>query len=423
MRRGRYLASGRGPNTVTVNFHAHHKNGKRMRILKYSILLLTTFTAGPTVADPTQGTVSQDSTRREGELRNDAYLKLAAGKYVDLERDYAVYLGAYLEGKMSEEDISLKFEAFSKALGLDTNFDAWVNAYPSSYSARLARGLYRVFAAWERRGDKFSNETTDEQFKGFAEALKQATVDLDDSIKLYSKPIWSYTALIRVSRGLGLGPDSSRRRLDEALKIDPRAFLPRLEYQTTLTPKWHGSVRLMEKFLTECKKSLMSTNNKERIEAKHHFYLGEKAQLDKDYKKASNQYFEAYRHDNDPYMLFQSGQAALDGSLYDLSFQRFDGLVRLHPKYPYGYNKRGWIYEDHFKNDEKAFNDYLVAAELGNSFAQNRVGWWYMTGKFVAKDYFRAEVYLKRAADQKNNTAIINLTDLNELRKATGQVK
>lgn len=394
-----------------------------MRILESIIFLSFIFLASASLADPLQETQRHDSAGQEWNFRNDAYLKLAAGKYVDLERIYAVLVESYVGGKISEEEISFKFEIFSKASGLESKFDAWVSAYPKSYSARLARGLYRISAAWERRGSQYAYETTDNQFKGFTEGLNQAKADLEASIKLVSRPIWSYTALIKVSKGLGLGPGSNRLLLDKALKIDPKAYLPRLEYQNTLTPKWSGSVRLMEEFLNECKNSLLSTKNKERIESRHHFYLGEKAQLEKNYKQGSDLFFKAYQLDNDPHLLFQSGQSALDGSLYDLAFQRFDVLVKMHPKYPYGYNQRGWIYESHFKDDEKSFNDYMTAAELGNSYAQNRVGWWYMTGKYVERDYYRAEIYLRRAADQKNETAIANLTILDKLRKTSDSSK
>ena len=41
-----------------------------------------------------------------------------------------------------------------------------------------------------------------------------------------------------------------------------------------------------------------------------------------------------------------------------------------------------------------------------------------MTGRYVPKNYDRAELYFRRAADQKNDTAIANLKSLKALRGA-----
>jgi Sel1 repeat/Domain of unknown function (DUF4034) len=380
-----------------------------MRTLRWIFIILSICTVSASLAGQDQ----------DANFQNSIYLKLAAGDYAYLEEKYAILLKSHLDGKISEEDLSLKFKIFSNSPGLESNFDHWVQSYPKSYSARLARALFRISAAWEVRGIKFSNETTDEQINRFKGELREAAYDLDASLKLYSRPIGSYTALMKVSLGLGSETHYRRQLLIDALEIDPQAFLPRKAYQYSLTPKWGGNVQSLEDFLKECKKSSMTAKDKERIQAYHHLYLGENALFAKQYKQASDQYFMAYQLDFDPNSILNSGQSALDGSLYDLAFQRFNTLVKMHPKNPYGYNKRGWIYEIHFKNDEKSFDDYLTAADLGDSYAQNRVGWWYMTGRFVSKDYTKAEVYLKRAAEQKNETAIVNLKNLEALRNAS----
>jgi TPR repeat protein len=41
-----------------------------------------------------------------------------------------------------------------------------------------------------------------------------------------------------------------------------------------------------------------------------------------------------------------------------------------------------------------------------------------MIGNYVAQDFDRAELYLRRAAAQNNETAITNLKNLKRLRKA-----
>jgi TPR repeat protein len=78
---------------------------------------------------------------------------------------------------------------------------------------------------------------------------------------------------------------------------------------------------------------------------------------------------------------------------------------------------RAWLYESQLKDDVKAIKDYQVAADLGNAYAQNRVGWWHLTGKGVAKDLNRASQWFKLAAAQGNDNAIANLKYIDKLRK------
>lgn len=389
-----------------------------MRIIKGFMGVLALLSAGLSAAEVASSEPGQASVLAEAGPALDVSTKLAAEKYAELEKDFAPVLNAYLAGSATEDNLAPKFAAPAGTPGLESRLDGWVKAYPASYSARLSRGLYRVADAWRSRGDKFSDRTTDAQLKGFTDGLNQAAADLNASIKLYAKPVWSYTALIQISRGLGGKRDDARQLLDKVLTIDPQAYGPRMEYQIMLTPKWGGSVDLMEGFARECRQSAMSKQNKDRIEAWHHAYLGEDALMERDYRRASDEYLKAYDAGHEPRRLFQSGQAAMDGSLVNLAFQRFDALVKVHPQYPFGYNKRGWLYESQFKSDEKAFKDYLASAELGNSYAQNRVGWWYMTGRSVPKNYDQAELYFRRAAAQNNDTAVANLKSLKALRNA-----
>jgi TPR repeat protein len=58
---------------------------------------------------------------------------------------------------------------------------------------------------------------------------------------------------------------------------------------------------------------------------------------------------------------------------------------------------------------------YLRASDLGSSWAQNRIGWFYMTGSHVVSDFKKAKIHLSRAAKQNNKTAIENRAILKSL--------
>lgn len=344
-------------------------------------------------------------------------LLLLGERYAELDMVMSRQLSAYLAGKVTEEELAKRFTALSGKASPDARLDAWVKTQPNSYAARLVRGWHRVTMAWLARGQDFASGTSDQQFKAFLDGLQLAAGDLTTSVKLFARPVWSYTGLIKVARGTGMSGAEARQFLDEAIKADPQAYQPRLEYQLYLTPRWHGSAQGMQAFMREYKASSLNKVNKDRLEGDFWLQMAMDAKQGKRYQEASDQYFKAYALTLDPRWLQQSGRAALDGNLVGLALQRWNELVKAHPKYPQGWNMRAWLYESQFKDDAKAFKDYQVSAELGNAYAQNRIGWWLLTGKGGPKDIDSAEHWFKRAAAQGNDNAIANLKQVDKLRK------
>ena len=352
----------------------------------------------------------------EGEvLNNKAQTMLIAGEYNKVELEYQEYLEQYASGKMTVDDLTVKFLIFSNFTGLEDRFDLWIEKYPKSYPARLARGMHLVRVAWDRRGKKLAKETTDEQFTSFEEILKKAKIDLEQALKLNPRPIEAYHQLIRISKGLSLGKE--RQLLDAALELDPKAYFPRHQYLIAIAPKWGGDLIQMGKFMDECNNSAMSIAYKKRLDAKYYNLVAEQANLDKDYKTASDYYLKSYNINKNPHYLELSGKLAVDGNLIEIAYQRYTDLIKEHPQYEYGFTQRGLLSENHFKNYESAFKDYLAAANLGNGWAQNRVGWYYMTGTCVITDLIKAKYYLDLAAKQGNNSAKANLKIWEQLNK------
>src|SRR5712664_2557890 len=167
---------------------------------------------------------SNDEPSEDTNTNEDSYFKLTSRDYAGLERQLSPYLDSYAAGKISEVELASRFAIFYRSYGLESRFDEWVSAYPKSYTARLARGMYLISDAWRKRGSNFSRETTDEQFRGFTEQMRKAASDLEASIGLYARPVESYRYLIQISMGLGR---TGRGFLDEALKRDGEAFNPR----------------------------------------------------------------------------------------------------------------------------------------------------------------------------------------------------
>jgi hypothetical protein len=87
---------------------------------------------------------------------------LNAGSYPALEQFYSEQQRAFEAGKISDEVL---FQAFRKLNGnsLDSAraFDGWVSAYPKSYAALLARGIYEYHMASAARGAKLAMAVRD----------------------------------------------------------------------------------------------------------------------------------------------------------------------------------------------------------------------------------------------------------------------
>lgn len=343
------------------------------------------------------------------------YDMLDARQYGALEQRFRPYLDSYANNKISAEAFAWRFEAFSMMTEVEPRLDEWVQSFPNSYTARLARGIYHVTDAWRKRGELMGNRTSDMQMKGFHESLKKAQSDLGSSIPLYARPVNSYRYLIRISKGLGLG--NERDMLDKALKLDPKAFDARSEYYDAITPRWGGSKKEMASFLDESNKSQMSDKDKKRIEGIYYYDLAQQARLEKDYKAGSDYFYKYYLTKKDPNILLWSVQDAIDGKLQELAMERLNELNKEYPTYPFGFELRAQLYEYHYKDIKKAIQDYLVAADLGATWSQNRMGWNYMKGINVSVDYVKAKHYLDLAAKQGNETAMANLDILKKLQK------
>ncbi len=335
------------------------------------------------------------------------------GNFDQLEHAFDGHLADYASGKITDEELSRKFSIFSKGAN-EAQYRAWIDRYPRSYAARLARGISRIGEAWNRRGTGYRSETSDEQYKEFAAELREAQSDLRASLNLSEKPVLSYSELIKIEMGFGHGAD--RKLLDAALALDPKAVAPRDAYFFALTPKWGGSLEAMTSFMDECEQAPIEAKYKKGLSLRYLANVADIAHTARDFKAASEIYLRAYHLAHSSDLLRWSAIEAKSAGDLDLAFARYDELAKTFPKVVYGFTQRGYLYETYLKNDAMAFKDYVAASELGDAWAQNRVGWWYMTGRYVSKDYAKAEAYFTKASAQKAQDAVANLHTLWKLR-------
>lgn len=205
-----------------------------------------------TYADPPAQRSDSPAQRRVDPALSRSLLE--HGKYAELDRRMNGFQRAYDSHELGEDGLLRAFAAFNVTdPALQANFDAWVQAFPRSYAARLARGAYYFSCGTQTRGTRAYARTTGAQLRGMELYYGKAEQDLRDSLALDPKPLLTYNVLIRISMESGTQA-ANRALLDAALKIDPAAMSVRRAYMRSLETRWGGSLEEMVAFLDETRK-------------------------------------------------------------------------------------------------------------------------------------------------------------------------
>jgi hypothetical protein len=201
--------------------------------------------AGPTSAL----SAAQKASRRE------SLDLLRAGHYAQLDARMMSFQQAYRARALDDLALLREFGAFARTdVLLRANLDAWVQGYPGSYAARLARGIYYFKCGVVTRGKKYIDRTPPEQIRGMKVYLAQASEDLLASLPLDPTPLITYHYLIVIGMELG-EQDRNRDWLARATALDPDSIVIRRPYMHSLETRWGGSLDAMQQFLDASRKA------------------------------------------------------------------------------------------------------------------------------------------------------------------------
>lgn len=186
--------------------------------------------------------------------RRESLELLQAGRYAELDARMNGFQQAYRARALDDLELVREFAAFARTDSLlQANLDAWVQGYPSSYAARLARGIYYFKCGVVTRGKKYIDRTPAEQIRGMKVYLTQARQDLLASLPLDAMPLISYRYLIVIGMEFG-EHDSNRDWLAKATALDPDSIVIRRPYMISLETRWGGSLDAMQEFLDASRK-------------------------------------------------------------------------------------------------------------------------------------------------------------------------
>jgi beta-lactamase regulating signal transducer with metallopeptidase domain len=206
-------------------------------------------TATPTAQVQTEGAADAQSQLKAAVALSRTLLKEA--RYSELDQRMNALQEQYRAGTLDELELLRQFNAFMLAdPALAPQFDAWLSAFPNSYAARLARGIYNFKCGVQTRGTRFLAHTTEEQIRGMRLYLEKSRQDVQASVALDAKPMLSYNFLIRIAMELS-DRTEKRQVLDTALRLDPVALLARRPYMISLETRWGGSLNEMLDFFQQ----------------------------------------------------------------------------------------------------------------------------------------------------------------------------
>lgn len=161
-----------------------------------------------------------------------------------LRLDQAVNAGEYSERLYKRQLNTLtKLPAEQEKL-----YTEWVNVSSQPMLARMVRGGFYHEQGWRARGDKFSSQTSQQQFSRMEHLFGQARDELNSVLAKKPDCMLCYGYLINIAKG---SSDAGQRAklFQQALTQNPGAYYPVTTYFASLTEKWGGRPDEAEQFL------------------------------------------------------------------------------------------------------------------------------------------------------------------------------
>jgi hypothetical protein len=304
---------------------------------------------------------------------------LKSANYAALESYYSQQQQQYEAGGISDEKLYASFkQLYENSPGNEHFFDGWVEAYPSSYAAVLARGFYLYRMGWAVRGENYIRDTKDSQIHAMQNYLARARPDLTASLNLTKKPYLSALYLLNVAILNGTA-DERRQWFERGTAIDPNNSLARLRYMFSLRPRWGGSYRQMQDFLAQCEQQKLNPKLLARLNMVIHADLAEEAMAQGDNERILAEWrqvldlAETAGEEPSTEALIGFTRAAQDLHRPEDAQRGLKLLEGRSPEDAWSQGRLGWIYVQAHQ-DEKAWTLLTRAAEQHDPWAEFLIG-------------------------------------------------
>jgi hypothetical protein len=377
----------------------------RVPCIRLFLVVVTLGAASPCVTEGSHAAPAARVTSTQGPQPLD-WLK--SGDYSALDSYYSQQQQAYEAGGIADEELYASFrKLYEDSPGNERFFTGWVEAYPGSYSAVLARGTYLYRMAWAVRGDNYISDIPASQIEAMKSLLARARLDLSASLTLTDKPYLSTLYLLNVAMLNGTVAER-RQWFERGTSIDPNSSLVRVRYMFSLRPRWGGSYQEMRGFLKQCEQQSLPPRLLARLNILIHADLAEDAMRTADNQKIFDEWQQvielasAAGEEPSTEALIGFTRAAQD---LNRSMDAQRGLNLLEGRSPndaWSQARLGWIYLQAHQ-DDKAWSFLTRAAGQNDPWAQFVLGHGIHDGIATlhkAPDQQAGLAWIRRSAEQ-----------------------
>lgn len=256
---------------------------------------------------------------------------LAQGKYQELDEKLTAMQKDFENGNVTEDDVYLLFTRSNLLTSdFENHLNQWIAAFPNSYSAYLARGVYFQELGSKRRGGKFFNETSQAQVGAMEFYFEKAIKDLNTALELNPRLVPAYCSLIIINMHSS-AKNSIKKITDEGLQNLPESMLIRWFYLLSLEPKWGGSFDEMESFIKEIRPYYERNPKLMVFEGRVSVARGDQLSNRGQYDAAIPFYDKGLSHGENNFYLKQRGEAYLRLNQCEKAIPDLDRSVELWP--------------------------------------------------------------------------------------------
>ncbi len=297
---------------------------------------------------------------------------------------------------------------------LEPLIQQWKNERPNSFLVQLASGVFHSQLGYKKRGTALARDTSKEQFEAMRIEHSKALLDLERATELGQASAIPFAAMMNIMRSQARR-DAELLLLSKAGQADKGNLSARWARIKSISLAWGGSDEMLDSYYDEVGSEGLPDSS---VRFLRYSILMQKAhgydEITKEGRKAISTWKQAValcQYAEEP---LRSIMRVADGledwvDLRDAASK----LLVVQPKDASVHNLRGWanLKLEDYPAMEK---DYVKASELGWIFAQNRIGYFYMTGQHLKKDLIKARYFLQMAANSGNTNAVENLRWLNQ---------
>lgn len=335
--------------------------------------------------------------------------ELAIGNFSAVQRELDDRYRRYLDGGYSDLALVILLTVATKAsAALEPIMKKWVGENPKSLLARIASASFHINMGYEKRGNKISRETSREQFEAMDGEMRRAMIDLEQAIAIDPNSILPYSFLIDIARTQA-GPDRVIEILEKAHRLNSNSISPSYKAIFALSPEWGGSIEDIDSVVEFAVRTGMEVEKVKRLsyeaelhKASYFAGFGRSTHAELQHLKKATQLCPGtaawYRLENAYYKLEDWS------SVVDVNSR----ILQEHPLDGTRFQRRAYANEMLGKYPESVL-DLQRAADSGEAWALNRLGYWSMTGQYMNRNLVKAREYLTKAARMGNANAPANL--------------